>query len=158
MISDKLAKALTRQIGNEMEASQQYLAVATYFALQNLDKWAALFYAQSDEERGHGMKILHFLTDVDVPATLPAVGEAKPNFKSAQDVIQKCLDWERSVTKSFHDMAETAIAEKDYTSFQFLQWFIQEQVEEEALMGKLLDIVKSGIDLFQAQLVLPDHE
>lgn len=154
MISDKLRKALHAQVGNELAASHQYLAVAVYFANLSLDGWADFFYAQSDEEREHGMKIVKFLVEVDAEFTLPALAEAKPKFKSPLAVLEGCLKQEQAVTQSFKDMAAGALKDGDYVGFQFLQWFIEEQVEEESLFRGLIDLVKSDINLFQAQALL----
>ncbi|AEB12246.1 ferritin [Marinithermus hydrothermalis] len=157
MISEKLREMLVDQIGAEHTAAQRYLAMAAYFARQGLDGWAAFFFRQSEEEREHAMRIVRFLLDVGADLTFPAVPEAQPRFASALEAVQKALAWEQEVTRSFHRMAETALAEKDYTTFQFLQWFIEEQVEEEATMGKLVQIVESGVNLFQAQAALPSE-
>lgn len=151
MISKPLRKLLHEQIGHELGASQAYLAAAVYFARQGLDGWADAFYKQSDEERGHALKIVRFLVDVGADFDFPALPVSKPDFKSALDVVEKSLAWEQGVTKQFHAMADAALANKDYTSFQFVQWFIEEQVEEEALMGKYADMIRSGENLFTLQ-------
>ena len=77
--------------------------------------------------------------------------EARPQFASALEAVQKALAWEQEVTRSFHRMAETALAEKDYTTFQFLQWFIEEQVEEEASFAKLLDVIEMSQNVLQVE-------
>jgi ferritin len=155
MISPKLTKLLNAQIGHEFAASQQYLAMAVYFAQQSLDKLAKFFYDQSEEEREHALKIVRFLVDVGAEFNFPAVSEANPKFKSAPDVAKAALKYEQKVTAQFHKMAETALSEKDFTTFQFLQWFLEEQVEEEATMGKLVDLLSSGANLFIAETLLP---
>ena len=88
--------------------------------------------------------------------TLPAVAEASTDFADAQAAVQSALDSERSVSRQFDAMAAIASEQGDYRGLQFLQWFINEQVEEEATMGKLVDLIASGINLFQAQQYLPD--
>ena len=155
MLNDALAKALNQQIASEFSASNHYLAIATYFAKQSLDEWADFFFRQSDEERMHGMKILTYLIDNDAEVHLPAVSEARVEFTDALDAVSSALKSEQNVTEQFNNMAFIASEQKDFRGLQFLQWFINEQVEEEALMGKLVDLVKSGINLFQAQQYLP---
>lgn len=155
MLSDALASALNRQIGSEFTASNHYLAVASYFALRSLDAWADFFFRQSDEERAHGMKILRFLIDNGAEITLPAVDAAPTDFGDALAAVRSALESERRVSRQFDEMAFIAGDNRDYRGLQFLQWFIDEQVEEEATMGKLVDLIDSGINLFQAQQYLP---
>ncbi|MDE0527776.1 MAG: ferritin [Truepera sp.] len=158
MISDALTKALNGQIASEFTASNHYLAIATYFALGSLDGWADFFYRQSEEERGHGLKILQFLIDNDAEVHLPAVAEARTDFADALEAVCSALTSERKVSGQFDALAALATENRDYRSLQFLQWFISEQVEEEASMGKLVDLVKSGVNLFEAQQHLPSAE
>ncbi|MCL5965224.1 MAG: ferritin [Deinococcus sp.] len=155
MISAELAKSLNEQVGHELTASQQYLAIAVYFAQQNLDGWAGLFYRQSEEEREHALKIVRFLVDAGVKFDIPATAKAAPSFKSAADAVKKAHQWELQVTQQFQEMARIATEKRDYTGFQFLQWFIEEQVEEVTTMEKLLALLESGINLFQAEALLP---
>jgi len=155
MLTKPLATALNEQIASEFSASNHYLAIAAYFALRSLDEWAAFFFRQSEEERMHGMKILMYLIDNAAEVTLPAVAEARTDFPDAMTAVNSALESERNVTRQFNDMAAIATEHRDYRGLQFLQWFINEQVEEEATMDKLVDLVKSGINLFQAQQYLP---
>ena len=155
MISDALVQVLNRHIGSEFSASNHYLAIASYFALKSLDAWADFFFLQAEEERGHGMKVLTFLIDNDADVQLPAIAEARTDFPDALTAVRSALESERRVSKQFDEMAFIATDNKDYRGLQFLQWFINEQVEEEATMDKLVDLVESGINLFQAQQYLP---
>lgn len=158
MISKELLHLLEAQVGHELEASHRYLGMAVYFAHQNLDGWAEWFYRQSEEERGHALRIIRFLVDVGAEFNLPAIAEVKTQFESPLEAVQKALAWEQQVTKQFHQMAQTALAQNDFTSFQFIQWFLEEQVEEEASMEKLVSIIQSGINLFQAESLLEREE
>ena len=155
MLTKPLAQALNEQIASEFSASNHYLAIATYFAQRSLDEWAAFFFRQSDEERMHGMKILTYLIDNAAEVTLPAVAEVHTDFADALTAVNSALESERHVTEQFNHMAALANEHKDHRGLQFLQWFINEQVEEEATMAKLVDLLKSGINLFQAQQYLP---
>lgn len=158
MISKKLSQMLIKQIGDELFASHYYLGISAYFASESLDKWAEFFKAQSEEERGHAMRIINFLIDVGIDFTLPAVGEAKAKFPSAESAVESALKHEQKVTKSFQTMAQVAMQEKDFSGFQFLQWFLEEQVEEEALMQKCLDVLRGVRNPFEAQEFLPERE
>lgn len=154
-MNEKVAKALNEQIGHEFSASNHYLGIATYFAKQSLLQWADFFFKQSAEEHMHGMKILNFLIDNDASITLPAIPEAKTEFTDALEAVTSALNSEKNVSKQFDSMAALTETEKDFRSRQFLEWFIAEQVEEEATMNHLIDLIKSGINLFQAQQFLP---
>ncbi|NUL81337.1 MAG: ferritin [Armatimonadetes bacterium] len=157
MISKQLAAMLEEQIGWELKASNHYLATAAYFASNDLDGWAKAFYAQSEEEREHALKIVKFLIDTSTPFNIPAVSAAETRFESALEACQKALTSEQAVTAQFKRMAQVALSEGDYVGFQFLQWFLDEQVEEEALMGKYISLIESGINLFQAEEFLSEE-
>lgn len=159
MINDKVAKLLAEQVGHELKASQEYLGLAIFFAGHRLDGWKAFFLRQSEEEREHALRIVNFLLDVGYDYEIPAVPTVDPSkIGSALEAVQSALNWERSVTQLFRDMATLAHAEKDYISAQFLDWFLNEQIEEENLMDKLVAIVESGMNLFQAERLLPEPE
>lgn len=158
MITDKLAKLLIEQVGHELRAHQLYMGIATYFERQSLDRWGKLFHDQSVEEAGHASKIMTFLTDNEVAYDLPALKSATTRYGSAASAIETALESERAVSKQFREMASAALAESDHTAHQFLLWFIDEQVEEERKAQGLLDLVNSGINLFQAEPLLDQFE
>lgn len=158
MISERLAKLLVEQIGHELGAHQAYLGISLYFERQSLDRWARLFRDQSVEEAEHAAKIMAFLVDNEVTFELPAVSGAPTQYESASVAIRTALDNELRVTEQFDAMATAAQADADHRTFQFLGWFIEEQVEEERTTRRLLDLVESGINLFQAQAQLNEHE
>ncbi len=154
LVSSKLAQKLQEQIGHELGAHQKYLAIGTYFAQRNLDRFSALFYKQAEEEKEHAMKIVKFLTDAGETAHFPAIEAVSSEFMTAADAVSQAVSWERTVTDQFQAMARLALAEGDFVGFQFLQWFLEEQVEEVSSMEKYLALVESGINLFQAEDLL----
>ena len=158
MISDRLAKMLTEQIGSELYAHMNYYAISIWFRRQSLDRWSKLFLNQSTEEAEHAAKIMKFLDDNDVAYDLPAIGPASTDFKDAAACVAAAAAGESKVSGEINAMANAAVAENDPTSLQFLQWFIEEQVEEEAKMEKLGDLVASGVNLFQAEALLDSVE
>jgi bacterioferritin B len=155
MLSNPLTQALQQQIGYEFAASQTYLGMAAYFHSQNLEKWAKFFENQSAEEHEHALKIFHFLLETGSPVQLPAIPEVPVQYTNALETLQKSLEQEQKVTKSFQNMAAMSLKEADFTGFGFLQWFLTEQVEEEATFERLIALVESGINLFQAENLLP---
>ena len=134
------------------------MAISTYFDRQSLTRWAKLFRDQAVEEAGHATKIMDFLTDNNITFDLPALKAASTRFGSAAAAVQTALDSEISVSKQFQQMSSTAQSEGDHTSYQFLQWFVEEQVEEERKAQSLLDLVNSGINMFQAEPLLDQFE
>src|SRR5690242_5553223 len=151
MISDQAQKLLVQQIAHELSAHQTYMGISLYFTRQSLNGWAKFFYQQAVEEAEHGWKIINFLIDNDVQFALPQVGGAPTSYKTAREAVQVAQASERKVTGQFETLANTAREANDNRTLQFLQWFIEEQVEEERMAASLLDLIDSGINLFDAE-------
>jgi len=158
MINDRVRDLLVEQVGHELSAHQAYFGISLYFEGQSLKKWARLFHGQSVEEAQHASKIIAFLLDNEVTFDLPAVGVATTQYGSARAAVETALASEMRVTGQFDALAAAAQAAGDHRSLQFLQWFIEEQVEEERTMRELLDLIDSGINLFAAEQVLEAQE
>jgi ferritin len=154
MISDRVRDLLIEQVGHELSAHQAYYGISLYFEGQSLKKWARLFHGQSVEEAQHATKIITFLVDNEVSFDLPAVGAGITRYASARAALQAALESEIRVTGQFNALAEAAQAAADHRSLAFLQWFIEEQVEEERTMRELLVLIDSGINLFAAEQLL----
>ncbi len=154
MISEHLGRLLIEQVGNELGAHQAYMGISLYFDRCSLKRWAKLFHDQAVEEAGHAAKIMAFLVDNEVVFDLPPVPGATTTYASAADAVQAALASELRVTDQFNAMAAAARAADDHRGSQFLQWFIDEQVEEERTMRALLDLLGSGINLFAAEPLL----
>ena len=158
MISDRVRDLLIEQVGHELSAHQAYYGISLYFEGQSLKKWARLFHGQSVEEAQHAAKIISFLVDNEVPFDLPAIGAGTTKYASARDAVQTALESEIRVTGQFNALAGAAQDGADHRSLAFLQWFIEEQVEEERKAQGLLDLVNSGINLYQAEPLLDQFE
>ena len=158
MISEQVSALLVAQVGHELGAHQKYIGISLYFARQSLRGWARLFHQQATEEAGHAAKIMAFLIDNEIPFNLPSVGGASTTYNSATEAVQGALASEQSVTAQFSALATAAATAGDHRSAQFLLWFIDEQVEEESKMRGLLDLLASGINLFQAESLLESME
>ena len=154
MLSVDLRKLLIAQIGNEFAAHALYMGISVYFDRQSLRGWGSLFKHQAIEEAQHAQKIMDFLTDNEVDFDLPAVKAVSTRFGSAKNAAERALRSEKDVAAQFDRMAAVAASAGDHRGFQFLQWFIEEQVEEERKAQELLDLVNSGINLFQAESLL----
>ncbi|VAW43285.1 Ferritin-like protein 2 [hydrothermal vent metagenome] len=142
IIKEKVVEAMNAQIQSEFTASAQYIAIAVYFDEESLPDLAAFFYRQSEEERMHAMKFVHFMLEAGAKPIIPSLPEMRNSFDSASDAVQFALDQEIKVTNQINNLVSIADAEKDYASSQFLQWFVTEQVEEVDSMTTLLDTIK----------------
>ncbi|HSB90903.1 MAG TPA: ferritin [Anaerolineales bacterium] len=147
LISEKLAKAMSDQVGRELAAANQYTAIAAYFDGDGLAELASFFYRQSDEERLHAMKFVHYIADAGARVVIPAVPAPQSAIDSAEAAAQMSLDWELEVTKQINGLMDMAIQEKDHIAHAFLEWFVNEQLEEVSTMQELLSVVsRAGKD------------
>jgi ferritin len=142
LASDSLIRAFNDQIGQEMGASMQYIAIASYFDSETLPELAAFFYRQSEEERTHAMRFVKFINDVGGRVRIPAIAEPKSDFASAEEAVAQALAWEEEVTRLVYDLVEVAKADKNYIGVRFLDWFVEEQLEEVSSMNDLLAVVR----------------
>lgn len=137
-ISTKMKKALNDQIALEASASNNYLAMASWCEVIGYQGAANYFYAQSDEERTHMLKVVHYLNDVSATATIPAIKAPSISYKSLETLIKTALKNEQIVTKAIHKMVEITQKEKDHSTYAFLEWFVNEQVQEETKFETIL--------------------
>lgn len=144
IIKPKVVEAMNAQIQSEFAAMAQYTAIAVYFDMEALPELAGFFYRQSDEERMHAMKFVHFLLEAGAKPIIPGLPELRNNFSSPQDAVQFALDQEIKVTNQINNLVAISNQENDYTSHNFLQWFVMEQVEEVDTMTTLLQTIKHG--------------
>ena len=143
MISKKLEDALNDQINKEFYSAYLYLGMAVHFEAEGLKGFAKWMRVQALEEQGHAMKLYNYLFSVDAKPVLKAIKEAPVHYaKPPVEVIQEVLKHEQYVTASINSLYDLALAEKDYKTQHFLQWFIDEQVEEEANDRDILDTFK----------------
>jgi ferritin len=157
MLSEKLQKALNEQINNELYAAYQYLAMAEYFAARNLDGFAHWMRLQREEEIGHAMKIFDFVIDRDGHVRLGAIAAPAAKFTSPLDVLKKALEHERAVTEKINGLYAAAKKENDYPTEALMQWFVLEQVEEEASALKVVERLEMAGD-DKAALLMLDRE
>ncbi len=155
IISEKLHKAINQQIANELGASVQYVHIASYFENEDLLQFAQIFFQQSDEERFHAMKFVHYLLDANATVDIPAFPKSPSTFKSAKDAVTAALNWEQEVTKQINNLMDIAVDDKDYISQDFLRWYVTEQLEEISKMSTILGILdKAGDNLLMAEQVV----
>ena len=140
------AESLNEQVGYEFAASQQYIAIATYYDAQTLPQLAAHFYRQAVEERNHAMMMVQYLLDADEKIVIPGVGAPQTEFADAVAPVSLALGQEKRVTDQIVELVKLAREEGELVGEQFLHWFLQEQREEVASMTELLAVVERGKD------------
>jgi ferritin len=144
LISPQLAKAFNQQIGNEFGASMQYISIAAYFHQRQLTLLANLFFKQADEEKDHALKFVKYLLDTKGDLQIPAIASPTPTFKSAEDAVEAALKWEQEVTRQITGLMDLAMKDNDYLAQSFLQWFVDEQLEEVVKMDRLLGVIRQS--------------
>lgn len=142
MISKELNDEINAQIGREFGASLQYVSIAVHFERQALRKLAGFFYKQAAEENEHAMKFIKYVVEAGGEVILPAVDAPKAQFASAEEAIGLALKWEEDVTSQINHLMDIAVARKDYLGQQFLNWYVNEQLEEVSTMQNMLQVVQ----------------
>ncbi len=155
LISAKINAAFNEQVGHELANSNQYVAIAAYFEGESLKGLAKLFFKQAEEERGHAMKFIDFILDAGGTVEIPSIPAVENTFESAEGAAQLALDAEIRTTSQINDLMTLAIAEANYTAQNFLQWFVNEQLEEVATAQTNLNIIKrAGTNVLMVEAYL----
>jgi ferritin len=139
MLKKKIEDICNRQVEREGYSSNLYLAMASWAENNGLSGVAAWMYSQSDEERIHMLKFIKYINERDGKAVMPAFKKPATEFKSVEDVFIEVLKHEEFVTASINEIVALTLEEKDFNTHNFLQWFVMEQVEEEASVRIVLD-------------------
>ncbi|MCL6641738.1 MAG: ferritin [Candidatus Bipolaricaulota bacterium] len=142
MLSKRLEKALNDQIVRELESAYVYLSMCAYFEAQNLRGMAHWMRLQAQEEIKHAMKIFDFVNDRGGRVELGPIAKPPVEFRSPLDAFQKALAHEQKITKCINDLYDLADDEDDYPTEVMLQWFIDEQVEEEKSASEVVEQLK----------------
>jgi ferritin len=146
MAADAFVTQLNEQIAYEYAAHQQYVAIAVYYDAETLPQLARFFYRQALEERDHAMMMVQYLVDADEHVVVPGVTAPQVEFANLVEPVSLALQQERRVTDQINALVGTARSAGDYTSEQFMQWFVKEQVEEVATMSDLLRVLERSRD------------
>jgi ferritin len=158
MISDKMVAKINEQIKNELYSGHLYLSMAAYCSSVDMDGFANFFIVQEQEERFHAMKFYHYIVEQDKDVKIYGLDQPKQDFKSLEEVFDMAWKHEQLVTGLINDLMHLAVQEKDYATQSLLKWYIDEQVEEEASMLKILKQIQMvgekghGIFMLDAQL------
>jgi ferritin len=142
MASERFTAALNAQIAREFAAAHQYVAIGAHYAAETFPQLAEFFYKQAEEEREHAMKMVNYLIDRGAQPDIGQVEAPRQSFTDHVEPIALALEQERTVTVRISELFSIARETHDYLSEQFMQWFLEEQVEEEASMGDLLAVAE----------------
>jgi len=160
MLSNAIQDALNKQVQMEAESSQAYLAMASWAEIQpGLEGVTEFFYKQSDEERVHELKLIRFINERGGFATIPPLPQPMITFQSLRRVFEEFLKHELQVSDSINDLVHLSLTEKDYATHNFLQWYVNEQIEEERtarILNDKLEMIgddKSGLYLFDRDIL-----
>ena len=142
MLSPKIEKALNQQVLLEAQSSQIYLAMASWAEVEGYSGVAAFLFKHSDEERMHMLKLTKFINERGGHGVVPALKAPSPKYKGVKELFQEVLDHEILVSNEINKLVDICLKEKDYTTHNFLQWYVSEQIEEEALARQIMDKLK----------------
>ncbi len=142
MLNKKIEKALNEQINAEFYSAYMYLSMAAYLESMNLSGFSNWMKVQFEEEQFHAMKFYDYVLERGGEIKLKAIDKPPHKWKDIIEVFEATLEHEREVTKMINDLVDLAISEKDHATVNFLQWFVDEQVEEEASVEELLSQLK----------------
>ena len=157
-MNKKVETILNKQIAGEASSSHLYLAMASWAENAGLNGTAKFLYRQSDEEREHMLKLVKFVNERGGQAIIPDLSIGKISFSSLKAVFTELLNHEIGVTASVNEVVHVCLQEKDYTTHNFMQWYVSEQLEEEAMARSILDKLnlidndKGGLYLFDRDL------
>jgi ferritin len=157
MISKTVETALNKQVNRELYSAYLYLSMSAYCETANLKGFAKWLRVQAGEERGHAMKIYDYILARGGKVTLDAIEAPKAKWDSAGKVFEEVYAHEQKVTGMIHALVELAQKEKDHATFEMLQWFVKEQVEEEEQSGEILSQIRMLGDVV-GHLFWLDHQ
>lgn len=154
MLSEKIVKRLNEQVAKEMYAANLYLSMSSWCYKNKLEGAGEFLAVHASEETDHAKKLISYLNETDSEVELSAIDKPISNFTSLLNVFEETLKHELFITKSINELVEFTLESKDYATFNFLQWYVSEQHEEEALFRGIVDkiklIGKEGNGLFLA--------
>jgi len=142
MLTKKVETALNKQVEMEGYASNYYLSAASWCDSKGLPGCAQFLYGHADEERMHMMKLFHYINDAGGHALAPNVKQPPLKFKNLKDLFQSVFDHEVAVTTAINNLVDLCMNEKDHSSYNFLQWYVAEQHEEEMLFRTVLEKIE----------------
>lgn len=159
LISEKINEEFNRQIGHELANYTQYLAIAAYFDREGLLGLAKIYHEQADDERDHAMRFIKFINDAGGLVKIPAIVEPRHEFGSPLEAAQLAYDFEVETTQQIYALVDLAKEEKSHIAHNFLQWFLEEQLEEVSSAETRLSLIRrAGPTIMMVEAYLAHHE
>lgn len=162
MLSEEVIVRLNEQINKEMHSANLYLSMGSWCYARGLDGAGAFLFVHADEENDHARKLINYLNETDSKVEIGAIEKPESNFSSLLDVFEKTYAHEVQITESINELVDFTFSRKDYSTFKFLQWYVSEQHEEEALFRGIIDKIKivgdTGQGLYLVDQYLRDLE
>jgi ferritin len=158
MLSKSIEEALNNQLKTEAQSSHYYLAMASWAENKGYPGIAEFMYQHSDEEREHMLKLVKYINERGGVPSIPTLDKPKVEYNDITSLFQDLLNHEVSVTQSINDVVGICLDEKDYSTHNFMQWYVAEQLEEEALAREIMDRLsligndKGGMYLFDRDI------
>ncbi len=156
MLKESVEKALNEQINAELYSAYLYQSMAAYFENKSLAGFASWMDLQVEEEQAHARKIYDFVNERGGRVIFEGIEKPKSDWDSNLEVFEDSLEHEEKVTAMINDLVSLAEEEKDYATHSFLQWFVDEQVEEEDTFGEIVDKLRLVGDSTQSLFMLDD--
>jgi ferritin len=154
MFSQKMQEKMNDQIHHELESAYIYLSMAAYFAAGNYPGFSHWMTMQFEEEMAHAFRFYDYIHSRGARVILQAIEAPPADFKSPLAAFETSLTHEQKITSDIHNLYKLAMEENDYPSLSFLQWFIDEQVEEEEHVGEVVENMKRVGDVSHALLMM----
>lgn len=139
MLTKKIEKALNAQVKVEANSSQFYLAMASWAETEGYNGISQFLYRHSDEERFHMLKLVKYINERGGKAVITSLEQPAKSYKGVRDIFENLLNHEVKVTEEINKVVDACLSEKDYTTHNFMQWYVAEQIEEEALARTIMD-------------------
>lgn len=140
VLKDEIVDILNKQVKIEAHSSAAYLAMAAWCDVRGYDNCAEFFFKQSDEERKHQLKLFHYIVDMECDAISPSVGDSQHDFGTLREVFEKALEMEIGVSDAIHEIVGECRKYNDIATEEFMRWFVQEQIEEEYVARRALEL------------------
>ncbi|SMO87114.1 ferritin [Saccharicrinis carchari] len=142
MLKKTVEDSLVKQIEKEAYSSNLYLSMASWAETNGFEGVSKWMYAQAEEEKMHMLKFMKYVNERGGKAVIPAIKQPPTNYKNVQEVFEQTLEHERYVTASINEIVGVCLDEKDFTTHNWIQWFVNEQTEEEASVMAIIDKLK----------------
>ncbi|MFZ9044240.1 MAG: ferritin [Cyclobacteriaceae bacterium] len=164
VLTEDLVNIMNKQVQMEAHSSSAYLAMAAWCDANGFDNSASFFYEQSEEERKHQLKFFHYIADMGGQPVSPSVGETQHEFTSLRAVFEKAMEMEIAVTDAIHEIVRVCRSEGDIATEEFMRWFVNEQIEEEFIARKCLELLetygddKLGLAMFEDRVLKVSYD